>query len=133
VQLEPHVLVAGAREDTNVYFRRGYFLALKLGIKASVLDTIIQFSISPLAEVQHVFEWLGLRRGLEDAVADERQHVLARLERGAPFADESREPCREHSEGSALVPFRPRRFGRLQLQRPARRRGMVRARAAHGA
>lgn len=80
--VEPELQLEGGAEDSNVYFRRGYYLARDLGCAVSPLDRVIQFCIAPLSVVQDGLALFGLRLRLERAIERERARVLARLSRG---------------------------------------------------
>jgi hypothetical protein len=71
-------------EDSNLYFRRGYFTARDLGLRVGLLDRLIQFNIAPLSLTHDGLVLLGLRAGAEQRIARERQDVLERLKRGEP-------------------------------------------------
>ncbi len=87
VRIEPALATEGGPEDSNLYFRRGYYLARDLGTEVGVLDALVQFTIAPLSVVQDGLALLGLRRRLEHDVALERARLVSRLARGeAPLA-----------------------------------------------
>ena len=83
-RIEPDVDVDGRRLDSNVYFRRSYYITREVGSETRSIDALVQFCIAPLSVVQDALVTLGLRRGLERAVIDERQRLLRRLAEGAP-------------------------------------------------
>jgi hypothetical protein len=94
-RFEPQLFIAGSMGDSNLYFRRGYYLARCLGRQISWLDRVVQFCIAPLAVVQDALELVGLRAGLGRDVATVRAQLLARLERGAtPFHEQGAELLR---------------------------------------
>ena len=84
LRLEGTLPVGGHRDDTNLYFRRGYYLGRGLGAATGRLDPLVQFCIAPLAVVQDVLAGLGFRRELQGAVASERGRVLERIAQGVP-------------------------------------------------
>lgn len=83
-RFEPHVRLVGRSEDSNVYFRRGYYTAQNLGTRVGALDRWIQFLIAPLSVVQDGLAAFGLRRGLERRCEAESAVLLERLARGEP-------------------------------------------------
>lgn len=87
-KLEPWIDVGGQREDSNVYFRRGYYLGRDVGAEVHRIDGLIQFCIAPLAVAQDVLLLAGLRASFQQAIEAERARVLQRIERRlAPLAD----------------------------------------------
>lgn len=110
-KLEPWIDVGGQREDSNVYFRRGYYLGRDVGAEVHGIDGLIQFCIAPLAVAQDVLLLAGSRGSFQRAIEAERARVLRRLERGlAPLADgvesTSLRPCSAAGApvGSVTVP-----------------------------
>ncbi len=88
-RFEPAVRVGGASEDSNLYFRRGYYLGRSLGAPVGTLDAVIQFCIAPLAIVQDGLALLGLRCELQEQIVRERERILERIARGeAPIGSE---------------------------------------------
>ena len=89
-ELEPQLDVGTQhREDSNLYFRRRYFLAHHLGTRVGPLDALVQFSIAPLAVVQDALVLVGLRHSLERAIAGERARVPDRIAaRTSPLTSE---------------------------------------------
>lgn len=81
-KLEPWLATAEGREDSNLYFRRGYYLGRDIGAPVNGLDAFIQFCIAPLSVAQDALLCAGLRRSLQSAIDDERERVTARIERG---------------------------------------------------
>lgn len=71
-------------EDSNLYFRSGYFTARGVGLHVGLIDRLIQFNIAPLSLTHDGLVRLGLRREAERNIAHERAEVLARLQRGEP-------------------------------------------------
>jgi uncharacterized membrane protein YGL010W len=85
--IEPVLESAGTLENSNLYFRSGYFMARSLGCPVSPIDSMIQFNIAPLSLTHDVLLLLGLRREQEQHIARQRELVLQRLHCGqAPFA-----------------------------------------------
>jgi hypothetical protein len=97
--LEPHVqLGAGQHEDSNVYFRRRYFVACNLGRRAGWLDGAVQFAIAPLLLAFEAVWQVGWRYDVEQKMSIHRRRILERLATGQPpFAPAaqtlSRVPC----------------------------------------
>ena len=95
-RFEPLLQVGAQREDSNLYFRRRYYLAQNLGTAARPIDVVIQFSIAPLAVVQDALVFLGLRHRLERAVLAEQAQIVERLAEGrsplAPAASQTHCP-----------------------------------------
>jgi uncharacterized membrane protein YGL010W len=85
-RLEPRL----REEDSNLYFRRGYFTARDLGLPVALIDRLIQFNIAPLSLTHDGLVWLGLRADAERSIARERIAVLERLLRGEPPITPSR-------------------------------------------
>jgi uncharacterized membrane protein YGL010W len=88
-RIEPKVVVSGRLEDSNLYFRRRYYLARGLGRDVAWLDVLVQFSVAPLSVVQDCLALVGLRHELEEEIGRERADVLARLAHGAAPLSES--------------------------------------------
>lgn len=85
-RFEPRVDVDGRDEDSNLYFRRGYFVVRGSGRDVRRIDGLVQFIIAPLASTQDALDALGLRRTLSRAVDAERDAILGRLRAGQrPF------------------------------------------------
>ena len=73
----------GQQEDSNLYFRRGYYVGSNLGTKTTVVDRIAQFCISPLALVLDcAWQW-GFRSELGDKVSVQKNIIIERLAAGA--------------------------------------------------
>jgi uncharacterized membrane protein YGL010W len=86
VKFEPWLQLGPKREDSNVYFRRSYFVARDLGCRVTATDVLVQFLIAPLSSTQDALSWLGLRTSLTRAIDAERDRIVDRLRRGArPF------------------------------------------------
>jgi uncharacterized membrane protein YGL010W len=83
-RFEARLQRAGKVEDSNLYFRRGYFTARNIGQRVRFIDRLIQFNIAPLALTHDALVWLGLRERQELRIARERERVLQRLKRGEP-------------------------------------------------
>jgi uncharacterized membrane protein YGL010W len=86
---EPSVDVEGQPASKGLYFERHYNRGEGFGVRLNLFDRVLQFSIAPLAHANEVLFALGLRRDLEQRVAEERAKVIARLSAGqTPFAEE---------------------------------------------
>jgi uncharacterized membrane protein YGL010W len=81
-KIEPGISTGDRIEDSNLYFRRGYYCARNLGQPASIVDALAQFCIAPLAVVQDALVLFGARADLETRIEDERARILERLELG---------------------------------------------------
>lgn len=87
---EPSVDVEGQPASKGLYFERHYNRGEGFGVRLNLFDRVLQFSIAPLAHANEVLFALGLRRDLEQRVAEERAKVIARLSAGqTPFAEEA--------------------------------------------
>ena len=81
--------VEGQPASKGLYFERHYNRGEGFGVRLNLFDRVLQFSIAPLAHANEVLFALGLRRDLEQRVAEERAKVIARLSAGqTPFAEE---------------------------------------------
>ncbi len=83
-RFEQKLVVGGAVEDSNLYFRRRYYLARGLGRAVGPADVLVQLSIAPLSVVQDLLVLAGLRRELEGEIERERERVLDRLRQASP-------------------------------------------------
>ncbi len=90
--LEPPLDVDGAREDSNVYFRRGFYLGTDLGTELTLLDRLNQFQIAPLSVVFELLFLCGLRRDLKERVEEEASSIRDRLAKSGVAFSAEREP-----------------------------------------
>ncbi|MBK8256106.1 MAG: hypothetical protein IPK82_25985 [Polyangiaceae bacterium] len=86
-KLERLVETGTGTEDSNVYFRRGYYLGRNLGVSVTHVDHLIQFCIAPLSVVQDALSSVGFRRGLQERIVTQRTGIELRLADGAPPFD----------------------------------------------
>jgi hypothetical protein len=100
--VEPFVETDTGREDTNLYFRRQYYLGRNLGIELHPVDRWAQFCISALSSAWEVGELLGVHNPDDAAIRTERARVLTRLKLGEPVLGHSVERVeRVHLERKA--------------------------------
>jgi hypothetical protein len=86
VRIEPSVLTPGGAEDSNLYFRRRYFVAANLGVPISRADVFVQFAIALLASTRDVLVWCGFDGKFAREVDFLREGILIRLRQGlSPF------------------------------------------------
>ena len=83
-RLEPRLVIGGREQDTNHYFREGYFLARGLGCRTNAADTLIQFAIGLLGSTHELLSSFGLRRTLSRAVERESVRIRERVIQGLP-------------------------------------------------
>ena len=83
-RLEPGVMLGGYTEDSNLYFRAGYFTAREIGCPVAPIDRVIQFCIAPLALTHDALVSVGFRAAYERRIVRQREVVLERLRCGHP-------------------------------------------------
>lgn len=107
-KIEPPIRVGGGAEDSNLYFRRGYYLGRGWGLPVGLLDSLIQFSIAPLSVVQDILVVVGLRRGLQARIEAERAAILEHLSRCvAPWAGEQGHSLRGCEDDASPLSHQP--------------------------
>ena len=83
-RLEPGVMLGGYTEDSNLYFRAGYFTAREIGCPVAPIDRLIQFCIAPLSLTHDALVSFGLRAAHDRRIVRQRELVLERLRSGQP-------------------------------------------------
>jgi uncharacterized membrane protein YGL010W len=71
--------------SSNVYFERGYFVLRNVGRRATFVESLTQFAISPFVVALDALFALGYAPALERRIADFTQQVVDRLARGEPL------------------------------------------------
>lgn len=90
-RLEPPLVVAGAEQSTNYYFKQHYFIARGLGCATNTADAVIQFAIGLLGSTHELISALRFRSAFAAAVEHEGERIRDRLARGLPpFPDDRR-------------------------------------------
>jgi uncharacterized membrane protein YGL010W len=83
-KLEPALCIDGVAQDSNVYFRRRYFVARHVGCATNSTDAFIQFSVSLLGSTHDLLALLRRSNPLSGAVEHEAARIRERLARGLP-------------------------------------------------
>ncbi len=85
---EPTIMAADSPEspafeaNSNLYFRRGYFLLRNVGREPSLLEALHQFGIAPIATLMDVLCFFGYRSELRARVAVLADACMDRIARG---------------------------------------------------
>lgn len=87
-KVEPLIRTDQGREDSNLYFRRHYYLARNWGIETSLGDLLAQFNIAPLAVVQDLMVLFGFGRQRQARIERKQAEILDRIDAGkTPFEE----------------------------------------------
>lgn len=103
LRYEPAVKTPHGAQDSNLYFRAGWFHARGLG--GTALDGLVQFCIAPLAALYDGWFALGRGHGLEAQMLAVRARVLERIAAGlVPLTPMRRRPCARGGAPAARLP-----------------------------